>query len=313
MNRNNSIIYLGLDISKSKLDLGGPGIKYQTFKNTSEGITKLIELLQSSAPLAYIVLEPTGGYERSVLLALERAKITVCRINPFQARAFATSMGKLAKTDKIDALMLAQFGADRQPRPMSSYDEKQEDLRVMYDRRQQLIRLQTCESNRLETAIPSMRKHLETSLKFITKQITEIELMISAYIANNTEMQKKVDRLTSVQGVGLQTATVALAYMPELGNLSDKQAAALVGVAPYNKDSGNHSGYRSIKGGRRQVRNILYMAAISATRFNPILKTFYEHLIAEGKPAKVALIAVARKLIVLLNLMLKNPNFSLAK
>jgi len=248
MNRNNSTIYLGLDISKSKLALGGPGIKYQTFKNTSEGITKLIELLQSSAPSAYIVLEPTGGYERSVLLALERAKITVCRINPFQARAFATSMGKLAKTDKIDALMLAQFGADRQPRPMSSYDEKQEDLCFMYDRRQQLIRLQTCESNRLETAIPSMRKHLETSLKFITKQITEIELMISAYIANNTEMQKKVDRLTSVQGVGLQTATVALAYMPELGNLSDKQAAALVGVAPFNRDSGKTRGYRSIQG-----------------------------------------------------------------
>lgn len=313
MNNQKSITYLGLDISKSKLDLAGPNIKHQPFDNTPEGITKLIELLQSSAPAAYIVLEPTGGYERSVIIAMEKAKITVCRINPFQARAFATSMGKLAKTDKIDALMLARFGADRQPRPMSSYDQKQEALRVMYDRRQQLVRSQTCESNRLETAIPSMRKHLETSLKFIEKQIAEIELMISEYIADNTEIQKKVDRLTSVQGVGLQTATVALAYMPELGNLSNKQAAALVGVAPYNKDSGNHSGYRSIKGGRRQVRNILYMAAISATRFNPILKTFYEHLIAEGKPAKVALIAVARKLIVLLNLMLKNPNFSLAK
>ena len=222
-------------------------------------------------------------------------------------------MGKLAKTDKIDALMLARFGADRQPRPMSSYDEKQEALRVMYDRRQQLVRLQTCDSNHLETAIPSMRKHLETSLKFIAKQIAEIELMISEYFASNTELQENVDRLTSVQGVGIQTATVALAHMPELGNLSDKEAAALVGVAPYNKDSGNHSGHRSIRGGRRQVRNILFMAAISAARFNPILKTFYKRLIADGKPAKVALIAVARKLIVLLNLMLKNPNFSLAK
>ena len=313
MNHNNSTIYLGLDISKSKLDLAGPNIKHQSFDNTPEGITKLIELLQSSALSAYIVLEPTGGYERSVILAMERAKITVCRINPYQARAFATSMGKLAKTDKIDALMLARFGADRQPRPMSSYDEKQEALRVMYDRRQQLVRLQTCDSNHLETAIPSMRKHLETSLKFIAKQIAEIELMISEYFASNTELQENVDRLTSVQGVGIQTATVALAHMPELGNLSDKEAAALVGVAPYNKDSGNHSGHRSIRGGRRQVRNILFMAAISAARFNPILKTFYKRLIADGKPAKVALIAVARKLIVLLNLMLKNPNFSLAK
>lgn len=313
MDHNNFTIYLGLDISKKKLDLAGPSIKHQSFDNAPEGITKLIELLQSSAPSAYIVLEPTGGYERSVIIALERAKITVCRINPYQARAFATSMGKLAKTDKIDALMLARFGADRQPRPMSSYDEKQEDLRVMYDRRQQLIRLQTCESNRLETAIPSMRKHLETSLKFIEKQLAEIELMISAYIASNTEMQKKVDRLTSVQGVGLQTATVVLAYMPELGKVSDKEAAALVGVAPYNKDSGKHSGHRSIRGGRRQVRNILYMASLSAVRYNPILKTFYERLIAEGKPAKLALIAVVRKLILLLNFMLKNPNFSLAK
>ena len=310
---HNSITYLGLDISKKKLDLAGPGIKHQTFENTTEGIAKLIHLLQSSAPLAYVVLEPTGGYERSVLLALERAKITVCRINPFQARAFATSMGKLAKTDKIDALMLARFGADRHPRTMSSYDEKQENLRVMYDRRQQLIRSQTCDSNRLETAIPSMRKHLETSLKFIAKQIAEIESMISESIANNPEMQKKVDRLTSVQGVGLQTATVALAYMPELGKLSDKEAAALVGVAPYNKDSGNHSGHRSIRGGRRQVRNILYMAALSAVRFNPILKKSYDRLIAQGKPAKLALIAIARKLIVLLNLMLQNPTFSLAK
>ncbi len=313
MNHTNSITYLGLDISKNKLDLAGPGIKYQTFENTSNGIAKLIHLLQSSAPSAYIVLEPTGGYERSVILALEKAKITVCRINPFQARAFATSMGKLAKTDKIDALMLAQFGEDRQPRIMSSYDEKQEELRVIYSRRQQLIRSQTCDSNRLETAIPSMRKHLETSLRFIAKQITEVELMISEHIANSPEMQKKVDRLTSVQGVGIQTATVALAYMPELGKLSDKQAAALVGVAPYNRDSGKLSGHRSIRGGRRQVRSILYMAALSAVRFNPILKTFYERLIAEGKPAKIALIAVARKLIVLLNIMLKNPNFSLAK
>lgn len=313
MNHINSITYLGLDISKHKLDLAGSGVKHQTFENTSEGITKLIELLQSSAASAYIVLEPTGGYERSVILALEKEKITVCRINPFQARAFATSMGKLAKTDKIDALMLARFGAERQPRPMSCYDEKQEDLRVMYDRRQQLVRLQTCESNRLETAIPSMRKHLEVSLKFIGKQIAEVELMISEHISNNLELQKKVNRLTSVQGVGLQTATVALAYMPELGKLSDKQAAALVGVAPYNKDSGNHSGHRSIRGGRRQVRNILYMAALCAVRFNPVLKTFYNRLIAGGKPAKIALIAVARKLILLLNLMLKNPNFSLAK
>ncbi len=221
-------------------------------------------------------------------------------------------MGKLAKTDKIDALMLARFGADRHLRMIKPYDENQEALRVMYDRRQQLLDSQIRESNRLETAISSMCEHLKTSLEFFTKQLTEIELMISAHIAAHSEMQNRVDRLTSVKGVGLQTATVVLAYMPELGTLNDKEAAALVGVAPYNNDSGKHSGHRSIRGGRHQVRNVFYMAAVSAVRYNTILKAFYQHLIAQGKKPKVALTAVMRKLIVLLNLMLKNPNFSIA-
>jgi|SRR3990167_165019 len=313
MNHNNSTIYLGLDISKSKLDLAGPDIKHHTFANTAEGITKLIEFLKSSSPSSHLVLEPTGGYERAVIIALEKAKIAVCRVNPYQVRAFATSMGKLAKTDKIDALMLAQFGKDRRPRLMRPFDENRENLRVMYDRRQQLIDLQRRESNRLETAIPSMRKHLEKSIAFAAEQLTEIELMITKHIAENKDMQKIVDRLKSVKGVGDQTANVILTYIPELGTLSGGEAAALVGVAPYNKDSGKHSGHRSIRGGRHPARSVLYMAAVSSIRCNPILKAFYQRLRAQGKPAKVALIAVVRKLIVLLNHMLKNPDFSLAK
>ena len=312
MNKKNSTHYLGLDISKNKLDLGGPSMKSQTFANTTQGIASLVKTLMASAPLAHIVLEPTGGYERSVVLALEKAKMTVCKVNPYQVHAFIRSMGKLAKTDKIDALMLAQFGSQRHPRPIRPYDEQQENLRAMYDRRQQLINLQTRESNRLGTAIPSMRKHLEESLVFLEKQLLEINKMICELIAANSEMQKKIDRIKSVKGLGDQTANVVLAYMPELGEIEDKQASALLGVAPYNKDSGNHSGYRSIKGGRHNVRSIFYMAAIAAARFNPILSSFYQRLVAKGKKPKVALIAVARKLIVLLNRMLKNPNFSLA-
>ena len=244
--------------------------------------------------------------------SLEKATIIVCRINAYQARAFARSMGKLAKTDKIDALMLARFGADRSPRVSKPYDKSQEHLRVMYDRRQQLINSQTRESNRLETAIPSMRKHLNKSLKFITKQLVEVELMISQYIDAHSKMKKKIDRMMSVKGVGLQTATVLLVYMSELGSLTDGESAALAGVAPYNNDSGKYAGRRSIRGGRHQARHVLYMAALSAARWNPILKSFYQRLITEGKPVKVALTAVMRKLILLLNLMLKNPDFSLA-
>jgi len=207
---------------------------------------------------------------------------------------------------------LLHYRNQRHPRPARPYDEKQANLRVMYDRRQQLINLQTRESNRLETAMPTMRKHLEESLTFLKKQLIEINKMIVNHIAADSEMQKKIDRLKSVKGVGDQTANVVLAYMPELGQIEDKQAAALLGVAPYSKDSGKHTGYRSTKGGRHHVRSIFYMAAIAAARFNPILRTFYQRLVTQGKKPKVALIAIARKLVVLLNRMLKNPNFSLA-
>lgn len=312
MNQNNDTTYLGLDISKRLLDLAGPGIKHHIFENNPQGITNLIKFLKTSSPSARLVLEPTGGYERSVLLALEEAAIPACRVNAYQVRAFAKSLGKLAKTDKIDATILAQFGKDRRPRVMPPYDEGQENLRMMYDRRQQLLRLQTQESNRLETAIPPMRKQLEESLKFVAKQIKEMNQMIENHIISHPETKRKIDRLKSVKGIGDQTAIVALAYMPELGELSAKEVAALAGLAPYNNDSGRRSGYRSVCGGRYQVRQVLYMAAISAARYNPILSAFYQHLIAQGKKPKVALTAVMRKLIVLLNLLLQNPNFSLA-
>ena len=284
MINKNSIHYLGLDISKNKLDLAGPHIKHKTFTNTENGITSLVNFLLSSLPSARIVLEPTGGYERSTILALEKAKITVCRVNAYHVRAFARSMGKLAKTDKIDAMILAQFGEQRHPRVMRPYDASQENLQVMHARRQQLLNLQTRESNRLETTIPSMRKHLENSLSFLATQLAEINIMITQHIAANPEMQKKIDRLKLVKGVGDQTANVVVAYLPELGEIEDQQAAALVGVAPYNNDSGKHAGHRSIRGGRHEIRSVLYMAAVSAVRSNSILSVFYHRLLKQGKP-----------------------------
>jgi len=308
----NQITYLGLDISKNKLDLAGVDIKHLTFENNNKGIGQLLKFLSKLTSL-HLVLEPSGGYERMAILAFEKANIPVCKVDPYQVRSFARSMGKLAKTDKIDAIILALFGRERRPRVMKPHDAMLENLRMLYDRRQHLVHSQVQESNRLETALPAMRQHLDASLKFIAQQLLEIEVLIKNLIASNEEIGKKVDRLKSVKGVGDQTARALIVHMPELGDLTDKESAALVGVAPYNKDSGKHSGYRSIRGGRYHVRNVLYMAAVAASRSNPILKTFYHRLIANGKKPKVALVAVMRKLIILLNKLIKNPNFVLAQ
>ena len=308
----NQITYLGLDISKNKLDLAGVDIKHLTFENNNKGIGQLLKFLSKLTSL-HLVLEPSGGYERMAILAFEKANIPVCKVDPYQVRSFARSMGKLAKTDKIDAIILALFGTERRPRVMKPHDAMLENLRMLYDRRQHLVHSQVQESNRLETALPAMRQHLDASLKFIAQQLLEIEVLIKNLIASNEEIGKKVDRLKSVKGVGDQTARALIVHMPELGDLTDKESAALVGVAPYNKDSGKHSGYRSIRGGRYHVRNVLYMAAVAASRSNPILKTFYHRLIANGKKPKVALVAVMRKLIILLNKLIKNPNFVLAQ
>jgi transposase len=309
----NDITYLGLDISKDKLDLAGPNIKHLTFKNNSKDITRLLKLLSTQTlPSPHIVLEPSGGYERMVILACQKANIPVCKVDPYQVRCFARSMGKLSKTDKHDAIILALFGKERHPRVMRPHDATVETLRVLHDRRHHLVKLQVQESNRLETALPAMREHLQSSLKFIAKQLLEIETLMKSHIASNEEIEKKVERLKSVKGVGDQTARTLIAYMPELGDLTDKESAALVGVAPYNKDSGKYSGHRSTRAGRYHVRNILYMAAVASSRFNPILKTFYHRLIANGKKPKVALVALMRKLIILLNKLIKNPNFVLA-
>ncbi len=315
MNNKKSTIYLGLDVSKEKLDLSGTEtnkIEYQVFKNTSKGIKALMQVLKRLTPSVQIILEPTGGYELHAVEALGAAQITFSKINPYQVRSFATGIGKLAKTDKIDAMVLAKFGEHCTPQPTQPLDIAQEELRDLYDRRQQLLNARTRESNRLETASSKMKTHLKESLCFINKQLQKIDAMIEQHFFANPQTQEKINRLQSVKGVGKQTATAFAVYMPELGQVSGKVAAALVGVAPFNRDSGKTRGYRSIQRGRPQIRHVLYMAAVSASRSNRFLKEFYLRLRAQGKPTKVALVAVMRKLVMLLNHMIKNPNFSLA-
>lgn len=307
-----SVTYLGLDVSKATLDIAGPSIKPTQLPNTAKGYRQLLAMLKTLPDKVHVVCEATGGYERGVVAALMAVGVGVCRVNPRRVRQFARGIGLLAKTDRLDAGLLAEFGRQTQPRPLVLYSQALDELRVLYDRRQQLVALRTVESNRLETALKTMVPLLKKSLRFIDRQIQEIERLIDAHITSHQEIHSKVARMELVKGVGRVTATVLLAHMPQIGALSDNQAAALAGVAPFNNDSGASQGKRSIRGGRHQVRSVLYMAATAAAQYNPILRCFYQRLIQKGKPAKVALVAVMRKLIILLNRLIKNPHFALA-
>lgn len=310
---NQKITYLGLDVSKTKLDLAGPSIKHTIFQNNPSDLAKLITFLLSLPGKIQIILEPTGGYERSVVMALQASGIDVSKVNAARIRSFAKGIGKLAKTDRVDALLLAEFGQHCKPRILAPYDESLEKLRLLCDRRQQLLEAHTRDSNRLETAPAFIRNHLNKSLSFLAKQIVEINTLIAEQISQDPIMKHKFDLMMAVKGVGNVTATMMLAYMPELGSVDKKQIAALAGLAPFNKDSGAYQGRRVISGGRRQARCALFMASLSTSRFNPILSAFYKNLTQQGKPKKLALIAVARKLIIYLNhILVKNPKISIA-
>ena len=307
-----NITYLGLDVAKATLDVAGPSIKPTQIPNSAEGYRQLLSMLKPLPSNVHVVCEATGGYERGVVAALMAAGIGVCRVNPRRVRLFARGVGLLAKTDRLDAALLAEFGRQTQPRPLELFSQALEELRVLCDRRQQLVALRTAENNRLDTAPKIMLPLLKKSLRFFDRQIEDIERLIDAHIAAHQEIHSKVARLELVKGVGRVTATVLLAHMPQIGSLSDKEVAALAGVAPFNNDSGSSQGKRSIRGGRHQLRSVLYMAATAAAHYNPILRAFYRRLVAKGKPAKVALTAVMRKLIILLNRLIKNPRFALA-
>jgi transposase len=307
-----NVTYLGLDVAKATLDIAGPSIKTTQVPNSAEGYDQLLSALKALPSPVRIVCEATGGYERGVVAALMVAGIGVCRVNPARVRHFAKSIGQLAKTDRLDAALLAEFGRQTAPRPLPLCSQALDELRGLYDRRQQLVVWRTAEKNRLDTALRNMLPLIKKTLRFLDRQIEQTERLIDAHVAAHQEIHTKIARMELVKGVGRVTATVLLAHMPQIGSITDNQAAALAGVAPYNADSGPSHGKRYIRGGRRQVRSVLYMAAVTASRSNPILRAFYERLRQNGKPAKVALTAVMRKLVVLLNRLIKNPHFALA-
>ena len=304
--------FVGIDISKASLDFDClPGSAAQQFANDSAGISALVKLLKQSAaaqPIESIVLEATGGYETAVAIALAAAGLPVVVINPKRVRDFAKAHGILAKTDRIDAKVLARFGQQVAPPVRALPDAAQRDLAELLDRRLQLVSMRAQEKARLATVLPVAKKSVKQHIAWLDARIDALDIELTTRLRSSAVWKDKVELLGAVPGVGKVSLFTLLARRPELGQLNRGQIAALVGLAPFNDDSGTRKGQRYIRGGRTEVRNVLYMAALSAIRHNPAIKQFHERLIASGKPFKVAITASMRKLLTVLNVMSKTQS-----
>ena len=312
MSQNNTaILYIGLDIAKLSLELHLAG-KSLTLANTPKGHAQLLKKLRSHAH-PHLICEASGGYEQAVVRVLQAAHIPVSLVEAGRIRHYARAQGQRAKTDSIDASVLAAYGRAMEPAATPPASPVQQRLADVATRRRQLVRTLTAERNRTEHYTdPLCLRQARQLLKTMEKQIEQCDRSIAQLIASDAQLTHKATRLDAIAGVGPVVAATMLAEMPELGTLSSQSAAALAGVAPYNDDSGPHSGPRYIRGGRRNVRCALYMAALSAVRHDRILKAFYLRLLAAGKKPKVALTACMRKLIILMNRLLKYDHFQLA-
>ncbi len=302
--------YVPLDVSKRRLDYGLEPGRTAAVANTCEGIATLIKRLEG-CPQARVICESTGGYERPLLAALAQANIAVSRVHPGRVRAFARAEGLRAKTDRIDVELLRRYAMAMQPRVTVVPDPEVEVLRDLLDYRRQLDEQRVAFANRRQTAGPTLLGLLAPQLEHLEQGLKDVDSRIREHIQSHPTLRTKSERLQQLQGCGPVLAATLLAYLPELGILEDKQISGLVGVAPHAHDSGETMRPRHAQGGRVVVRNVLYMAAVSASQHNPILAAFYQRLLTEGKPAKVALTAVMRKMIVVLNRLLKDPNFTL--
>lgn len=298
---------VGIDVAKYSLDVyvASDGRSF-TIKNTSAGFRQLLDELPATGN-CLVVVEATGGYQSRVVGALVAAGHQVAVVNPRQVRDFARSLGILAKTDRLDARVIARFAAHTSPRTVEVGSEKQAELRELVTRRRQLVELRTAEQNRLETTLTKVvRKNVRHLIEQLDKQIHQLEEAIGQLMESEPQLASKAALLETVPGVGPVTITSLLVDLPELGRLDRQQVAALVGVAPFNRDSGKFHGRRAIWGGRATVRSVLYMAALTARRSNPLIRAFAQRLEAAGKPFKVVLTACMRKLLVILNSMIKN-------
>jgi transposase len=306
MTDNKVEIYVGIDVSKAILDVAiWESEVYWQFSNEAEGWQELIKRLKVLTP-KLVVIEASGGIEQPVVAELYADGLPVVVVNPTRVRNFARSTGQLAKTDKLDAEVIAHFAQAVRPQvhPLRTADEAHLDALVT--RRRQVITMLTAEKNRKTTTLSTLQEHVQQHIDWLQAEQKELEHEIEQFIQQCPVWKEKEALLRSVPGVGPVTASTLLAELPELGTRNRQQIAALVGVAPLNKDSGKKRGKRRVFGGRASVRRTLYMATLVATKFNPVIRAFYERLLARGKEKKVALTACMRKLLVILNALIRN-------
>jgi transposase len=304
--KSNEDTFVGIDVAKDELVVHIlPTNQKFVEPNSQEGIKKLVAYFKEIEP-QQVILEATGGLERELLTSLVANGISATAVNPRQARDLAKGLGELAKTDAVDARILARFAQLQclPTRPVPSLETQ--EMNDLVARKEQLIQMRTMETNRLQrTTQKTIKKSIEKHIDFVNKQIDAIDVRINEMIETNPDWSEKDKILQSVPGVGPKTSQVLISALPELGTINRQEIAALVGVAPFCDDSGKRSGARHIKGGRANVRSALYMATLSAVRYNKTIKAFFDKLIAEGKKFKVALTAAMRKMITILNVMVK--------
>ncbi len=299
-------IYVGVDVAKARLDvaLRPTDDRWEIFHD-QKGVAKLVSQLEALDP-AMVLLEATGGLELSLVAALAAAALPVVVVNPRQVRDFARATGKLAKTDSLDAAILAHFAEAVQPPVRPLRDADTQALNSLAARRHQVMAMRVSEKNRLSAAAPDIRSRIEAHIAWLEQELDDLDKTLKQTLRGSPIWQEKDDLLRSVPGVGPQLSLALLAYLPELGTLDRRQIAALVGVAPYNRDSGTLRGKRTVWGGRGRVRAALYMGALVASRHNPVITDLYQRLLAAGKPKKLALTACMRKLLTILNSILRH-------
>ena len=299
-------LFVGIDVSKDCLDVAvRPTGEAWQVSHDSRGINDLVERLGELAP-QLVVLEATGGMEMALAGELAASKLAIAVVNPRHVRDFARAAGKLAKTDALDAQVLAHFAEAMRPASRPLPDDASQELRALMARRRQLVEMITAEKNRLRTAAPRIRPKVQEHIRWLEESLKDLDRDMEDFMRSSPMWRDKDQLLRSTPGVGPVLSMTLLSDLPELGALNRGEIAALVGVAPFNRDSGALRGKRTVWGGRRQVRAALYMAALVATRYNPVLRDFYQRLCEAGKPKKVALTACMRKLLTILNVMVKH-------
>ncbi len=307
MSTDTPTLYVGIDVSKATLDVAIlPLGRHFVVSNDEAGIDEILGSFEDPQP-TLVVLEASGGYERPVATAIAACGIAVAVVNPRQARDFAKATGKLAKTDKIDALVLARFAEAVRPEPRALPEVEAREFSAILARRRQIIQMMSAEKNRLGAATSkAVARRIEAHIHWLEKELGRTDRDLDEAIEGSPAFKENEALLRSVPGVGPVLCRTLLAELPELGSLPPRELSALVGVAPLNRDSGTMRGRRAVWGGRARVREALYMGTLVATRYNPHIKEFYERLVAAGKPKKVALVACMRKLLVILNALLRD-------